>query len=277
MVNQDPASSRTAVPQVALKDFHALRTARAFEEIEAQIRAKLANGTLTVGTRLPSERALSEQLGVSRNTLREALRSLENAGLIRLQKGSTGGAFVSEHSDAAIATGLLDMFHLGTIDDVQLTEARIWIEAVVVRVACERATESDIASLNKNIEAAEVASREGNFELRAETNIGFHRLLAHATRNPIMIVVINSVLDVIKHFISRIGSFENSFVLPSRRRFMKHFVAGDADAAVAEMESCLKRLQQNYLSRAVGVKIGEAKRSVTAVKHTRKKAVKKPR
>jgi len=237
------------VRQVDVKEFRTLRTGRAFEEIEAQIRTKLTDGSLSVGSRLPSERALSEQLGVSRNTLREALRSLEKAGLIRLQKGATGGAFINEGSDVAIASGLLDMYHLGTIDPLQLTEARIWIEAIVVRIACERATEDDITLLNNNIEDAEAAAQKRDFELRANKNIEFHRILGQMTRNPIMIVIMNSVLDVLKHFVSEIGRQENNFVLPSRRRFMKHFIAKNYDAAVSEMESCLRRLQRNYLSR----------------------------
>jgi GntR family transcriptional repressor for pyruvate dehydrogenase complex len=49
--------------------------------------------------------------------------------------------------------------------------------------------------------------------------------------------------------VQRIGEYDNSFVLPSRRRFMEHFAAGEADAAVAEMEACLKRLQRSYMSR----------------------------
>ena len=68
---------------------------------------------------------LAQQFGVSRNTLREALRSLENAGLLRLQKGASGGAFVRESTGDAIITGLRDMFHLGAIQPEHLTEARV--------------------------------------------------------------------------------------------------------------------------------------------------------
>ncbi|MFS2051128.1 FadR/GntR family transcriptional regulator [Variovorax sp. CT11-76] len=119
--------------------FQPIRSARAFEEIAQQIRGELSQGRLKVGTRLPSERALSEQFGVSRNTLREALRSLEHAGLIRLQKGASGGAFISGRSGDAIATGLMDMYHMGAIQPAQLTEARIWLESILVREACARA------------------------------------------------------------------------------------------------------------------------------------------
>lgn len=230
--------------------FRAIRSARAFEEIAAQIRAQLEQGRLRVGSRLPSERALSEQFGVSRNTLREALRSLEHAGLIRLQKGASGGAFIAEHSGDAIVTGMLDLYHVGTITPAQLTEARIWFESIIVREACARATPADIEELERNIEAAEAARRAGDFARRAEIHLDFHRILARITGNPIVEIVMKGVLDVLRHFIHTVGESANPFVLPSRRRFMAHLAARDADAAVAEMEQSLRRLQQSYLSRA---------------------------
>jgi len=121
-------------------EFRPIKTSRAFEEIADQIRTELVSRRLRPGDRLPAERAMAEQFGVSRNTLREALRSLENAGLLRLQKGATGGAFVRESTGDAIITGLRDMFHLGAIQPEHLTEARVLIESIAVRAACERAT-----------------------------------------------------------------------------------------------------------------------------------------
>ena len=109
-------------------EFRPIKTVRAFEEIADQIRGELSNRRLRPGDRLPAERALAEQFGVSRNTLREALRSLENSGLLRLQKGASGGAFVRESTGDAIITGLRDMFHLGAIRPEHLTEARVLIE-----------------------------------------------------------------------------------------------------------------------------------------------------
>lgn len=244
-----PATALSAPASAAAPSFKAIRSARAFEEIAQQIRTELAEGRLKVGSRLPSERALSEQFGVSRNTLREALRSLEHAGLIRLQKGATGGAFISERSGEAISTGLMDMYHMGSIHPEQLTEARIWLESVMVREACKRATPEDIAALSANIEQTAQALQEGDFEARARRNLDFHRLLARATGNPIMVTVMDGLLDVLGEFVRKIGNVDNAFVLPSRRRFMKHFAARDAEAAVAEMEASLRRLQRGYLSR----------------------------
>lgn len=228
--------------------FVPIRSQRAFEEIATQIRAQLAEGKLRVGNRLPSERALAEQFGVSRNTLREALRSLEHSGLVRLQKGATGGAFITEASGETIATGLLDMFHSGSILPAQLTEARIWLESIVVREACQRATPEHIGLLRENVRQAEEANAQGDLGQRAEVNLEFHRILARMTGNPVMVIVMDSVLAVLRHFVQTIGPYENSFVLPSRKRFIKLMEARDAEAAIAEMEASLKRLQRSYLS-----------------------------
>ena len=244
------ASADADTPRPASLSFQAVRSTRAFEEIATQIRHELSQGRLKIGDRLPSERALSEQFGVSRNTLREALRSLEYAGLVRLQKGASGGAFISEGSAEAITTGLLDMYHVGSIQPGQLTEARIWLESIIVREACLRAQPEDIEALRANVREAEEATADGDFARRAEIHLEFHRILARMTQNPVMVIVMNGVLAVLNQFVQSIGSYENAFVIPSRKRLLKHMEARDADAAVAEMESSLKRLQRSYLSLA---------------------------
>ncbi|HEY6418545.1 MAG TPA: GntR family transcriptional regulator [Candidatus Binataceae bacterium] len=253
-----PAPPRRRAAQEELRDdsrarsrveFRRIRAPRAFEEIADQIRKELSDRRLRAGDRLPPERALAEQFGVSRNTLREALRSLENAGLLRLRKGATGGAFVRESTGDAIITGLRDMFHLGAIKPEHLTEARVLIESIAVRAACERATAEDIAALHANIAAAENAAREKiDFYDQAAIHLEFHRIIARATKNPVMVIVMEALVDVMQHFIQAIGQKRNPWVLPSRRRFMKHFEAGERDAAVAEMEQHLLRLNRYYLS-----------------------------
>jgi GntR family transcriptional repressor for pyruvate dehydrogenase complex len=233
-------------------EFRPIKAPRAFEEIADQIRMELSNRRLRPGDRLPAERALAEQFGVSRNTLREALRSLENSGLLRLQKGATGGAFVREGTGDAIITGLLDMFHLGAIQPEHLTEARVLIESIAVRAACERATTEDLEALKANVASAERAAREKtNFYDQAAIHLDFHRIIARATKNPVMVIVMEALLDVMQHFIraiGQVGQMRNPWVIPSRRRFMKHFEARESDAAVAEMEQHLERLNRYYLS-----------------------------
>ncbi|CAN5550464.1 hypothetical protein BH09PSE5_BH09PSE5_15960 [soil metagenome] len=191
---------------------------------------------------------MAEQFGTSRNTLREAMRTLENAGVIRLQKGAAGGAIIQDRSENAILSGLIDMYHIGGILPAELTEARIMLESVVIRLACQKAKPTDIEALSANIDAADHAREIGDFDARIDLHIDFHRILAGIAGNRIMVVVMNGVLDIMSKFIRTLPPYDNSSVSPSRRRFLKHFAAGDADGAVAEMELHLRRLQKKYLS-----------------------------
>jgi GntR family transcriptional repressor for pyruvate dehydrogenase complex len=225
-------------------DFSAIAPTRAVDEISAQVREMIAGGRLKPGDRLPSERDLSARLGVSRNTLREALRALEHAGIVEMRKGATGGAFVRFGSSGVIVSGMRDLYYLGAITPEQLTEARVWFSEVIVRVACERATEEDLAALDANIDAV---AKAADFDERARHNRKFHVILALATRNPILVITMEGIVEVFAQFIAQIGPSDNSFILPSRRRFMKHLRARDAAAAVAEMTKALSRLQTKYM------------------------------
>src|SRR5258708_20009789 len=77
-----------------MPDFGPIKPKRVFEEICERIRNELSSGALRPGDKLPPERELAEQFGVSRTAVREAFRSLERSGLIGLQKGAKGGAFI---------------------------------------------------------------------------------------------------------------------------------------------------------------------------------------
>jgi len=147
-------------------------------------------------------------------------------------------------SSGVIVNGLRDLYHLGAITPQQLTEARVWMSEIVVRIACERATDEDFAALDANIDAA---AKAPDFDRRARHNREFHVILARATRNPIMVITMESIMAVFGNFIAQIGPSDNTFILPSRRRFMKHLRARDAAAAAAEMKKALARLQTKYM------------------------------
>lgn len=220
---------------------------RAFEDIAAQIRELVASGKLKPGDRLPAERDLSAKFNVSRNTLREALRALELSGMIELRKGASGGAFVLPGNSGVVVSGLRDLYHLGAISPEHLTEARIWLSEIVVRVACERMTEDDLQALEENVALAAEAQKSGDFDERSRLHREFHNLLAASTRNPIIDITMEAVMEVMRKFIDRIGPSENPYTLPSRRRLLKHLRARDAEAAVKEMTKFLERLQAQYM------------------------------
>jgi DNA-binding FadR family transcriptional regulator len=226
--------------------FRRVQVARAFEDIARQIREELLQGRLRPGDRLPAERELAVQFGVSRNTLREALRSLEIAGLITLRKGAAGGAFINDTNGDTVVTSIKDMFSLGAVTTEQITQARISVESAIIRAVH---TAADIRKLRENLELAAEATSRNDFFARANAHLEFHLILARATRNPILIVVMEALIGVMRQFLHTIGPQQIAdYVLPSRKRFMQYFEARNADAAVKEMEQHLKRVNRNYLA-----------------------------
>lgn len=231
-----------------MRPFRPVEARRAFEEIAAQIRGELTRQRLRAGDRLPAERELAVQFGVSRNTLREALRSLEIAGLLELKKGATGGAFIREGGGDAAVAGLADLYHLGAIRPQHLTEARLLVGTEVARLACARRTDADLEALEANVREAGEATARGDVAERARINYEFHRLLARAARNPVLIVITDALMEMTRHFVEHIGYMPNRYVMPSRRRLLAHLRAKDGGAAAAEMASMLKRLQRFHLA-----------------------------
>lgn len=234
--------------------FEPIQRRRAFEEVCEKIRDQLSTRALRPGDKLPAERELAEQLGVSRSALREALRTLELAGILELRKGVKGGAFVRAGDPTSMKRVLQDLVHLGTISLGDLTEARLLIQSGVIRLACERATQADIDAISANIEKMAEATRLGRHEERLRYATEFYRILAFATRNEVLIIMVDSLTDILLRFLRRItGGGPQPGVVESRRRLLKHLRARDADKAVAEIESHLTKLHRlltrNYSER----------------------------
>ena len=229
--------------------YQPVRSPRIFEQITSQLRKRVIHGHLKPGDRLPPERELAEKLGVSRSTVREALRVLEIAGVLRLQKGASGGAFVVAPNGDVLTTALQDMFQLGSITPAELTEARLAIEATVIRLACERISEEALAQLERNVEESIAASKASDLVRRSAINLEFHNVLARATGNPIFAAMMGGVIAVMQHFVDTLGPPTGDEVFKSRRRFIAHLRARKADAAIEEMARFLNGVHKQYLSK----------------------------
>jgi DNA-binding FadR family transcriptional regulator len=230
-------------------EYEVVQTSRAFEEVIAQLRRLTVQGQLKPGDRLPSERDLALKLGVSRNTIREALRGLEMSGVLELRKGAYGGAFLIAPGGDTLAGALQDMFQFGSVTAGQLTEARLHITAAVARVACERIREEDIRDLERNVADAQQAEKDGDVVLRSRINLNFHRLLARTTDNPIFVAVMDGLISIMEHFIDTLGPPQIPDVFKSRMKVIAALRARNAEAAAAEMADNLRVVHKGYLAR----------------------------
>lgn len=243
---RDRAPRRAGVSPTSLR-FQPIHVRRTFEEICERIREQLALGVLKPGDKLPRERDLAEQLGVSRNVLREALRSLEMAGLLRLQKGVKGGAFVQDGDMSRMNDVVRDMLSLGAISVGELSEGRIQILDLVVRLACERARQADFLALEANIERSEIATREGRLLDRVECSREFYRLLAAATGNKVMAMIMDSVTEIHMRFVyAKVASSGVSMpqLVEKRRQFLSALRKRDVSAAARLMRVHLESVQR---------------------------------
>jgi DNA-binding FadR family transcriptional regulator len=230
--------------------FTTIKSTRLFEEVSRQIGEQIQSGKLLPGEKLPNERDLASTFAVSRHVVREALRSMESLGQIELRKGAAGGAFVANGGPQPLTKIMQGMVAAGGVDLAQLTEARLAIESAVIRAACKVADESGLAALDANIDEAERQTLGGNLALKTQINVQFHILVAELTGNPILIMMMRSLMSILGDFIAEFGSVMGVDVIQSRRRFVKHMRTQNAERAAAEMERHLKVLHQHYLDAA---------------------------
>jgi DNA-binding FadR family transcriptional regulator len=238
--------NRAAAAPVPL-EFRPIRTRRAFEEICQRIREQLALGVLKPGDKLPPERDLAQQLGVSRNVLREALRSLEMAGVLRLRKGVKGGAFVQQGDTTRMNDVMRDMLSLGSISVRELSEARIHILDLVVRLACANARQDDFQALEENVRRTEIATREGRLLDRVECTREFYKLLALATGNKVIAMIMDSVTEIHLRFVyAKVASSGAATprLVERRRQLLSALCARNVSAATRLMRSHLQMVQR---------------------------------
>ncbi len=164
---------------------------RISEVIVEQIRLLLRQGQLTAGDRLPSERELCERFGVSRVTVREALRVLEANGLVEIRVGARGGAFVTAPSSRLVGEGIADLITLASLSAVEVTEARMVFELGIVPLVCARAQEDDIAALYEICDRGTAALQDDEYPL--ELSAKWHTRYAQSAHNRAVTMLVESL------------------------------------------------------------------------------------
>jgi GntR family transcriptional regulator, transcriptional repressor for pyruvate dehydrogenase complex len=185
MVVSDPAAQ-------AGRDgmFTAVSPNRMSEAIVDQIKTLIRTNRLRPGDRLPSERELCERMGVSRVTVREALRVLEAGGLVEIRVGARGGAFVTTPSSARLGAGLADLITLAPVTAVEVTEARLIFELGIIPMIVERATDEDVEGLRALTREHIAALRRGEYTMARSAE--FHVRVAACTHNAAVEMLVHS-------------------------------------------------------------------------------------
>ena len=173
---------------------------RVFQDVVEQIQDAIINGKLEPGAKLPPERELKDMFNTSRGTLREALRVLEQKGLIEIKLGVSGGAIVKLIDTEPIIESLALLIRSGGVSLEHLAEFRIKIEGSLMELAASRATKKDIKELETLFNQAKAYYENNDWENFLKTDEKMHTYIGIMTRNPVFQFVQKSIHDNIHRY-----------------------------------------------------------------------------
>lgn len=228
--------------------FQPVRTRRGFEAVCDRIRAQLVSGELKPGDRLPGERELAERYGIGRSAARDALRSLEVAGVVEARKGLHGGFFIRQAASAQLAQTMQDMVSLAQASIDSLTEARVEITCVAVRLACGRATEEEFDAIQQDIDLHADLFRAGQGSRNTRSVIEFYRLIAQATHNPLIVLMVDALSEVVRDLLARVDPRPNQRLMAVRQPVLDLMRKRDAQAASDAMAEHLRCVAEYLVS-----------------------------
>lgn len=211
--------------------FEPIKAIRAHEAILAQLQRKILEGELAPGDRLPSERAMMDTFGVSRPTVREALRVAESLGLVAVRHGDPGGPRVLGQPSVGV-TRVLDGLLLAERTSVaELLEARIVLEGAAARLAARPGV-----GLGPLEEAYRAMEQAPDFPRFVEADALFHRRVAEVGGNRLLVVILTALRDPIVRLITEGLSGETEVqarakILRTHGEILKAIRARDGAAA----------------------------------------------
>lgn len=222
---------------------------RVFQDVVHQIQQAIIDGRLKQGERLPPEREMVEMFKTGRGTLREALRVLEQKGLIEIRLGVTGGAVVKGVGSEQISENLALLLQTQQVSLDHLAEFRVGIEGHVSALAAERARATDIRELKKIAEEAAACCEKTETRrddlIRADER--FHMALARISRNPLYRLILETVHDNIHRYYDRYLSMDEAELKENYRDLRD--LTGAIERRDAEEA---RRLAQDHVRRFYG-------------------------
>ena len=221
--------------------FKTVKQNKAYQDVVEQIQEAIMEGTLKPGSQLPAERELKEQFGISRGTLREALRVLEQKGLIEIRTGVAGGSIIREVNSENLSDNLGLLIRNRAVSLRDLAQFREGMEGGVAALAAQRATEQDRALLAGLLREAEGHLKNGRkgWDAFVRTDEQIHLALARMSGNQLFIAVLTSVYHNIHTY------YEN--YLPWNKELLQENFNDLCDIVVAVSDSDAERARETAL------------------------------
>ncbi|MER5842713.1 MULTISPECIES: FadR/GntR family transcriptional regulator [Streptomyces] len=202
------------------------------EQVITALRAQITSGEWPVGSRIPTEPELVEQLGVARNTVREAVRALAHNGLLDIRQGS--GTYVVATSELA---GVMQR-RFADADPGHIAELRSTLEASAARLAARRRTEKDLEQLDALLLRREEAWESGEAEPFVAADATFHLAVVAASHNDVLTTLYADLNEVLRDWLrDDVGRELTPRTRMDHSRLLDAIRAGDAATAAEEAAS----------------------------------------
>jgi GntR family transcriptional repressor for pyruvate dehydrogenase complex len=231
--------------------FSPIKMERVADKIAAQLKKAIADGKLRVGDRLPPERDLAEQMGVSRPSVREAIQQLELIGLLESVQG--GGTVVKSLTEKEFQTPMEILLAEDKQKVIELTEVRGGMESWAARQAARNRTEDELARIQVCLEEMERDLKRGR--IRAEVDVKFHTEIVAASHNTIFLHMMQSIYNLIIYSIRLyrervfLTRQDQETLYHHHQEVFKAIQDRDPDAAEAAMGEHLRFVIKEYKSR----------------------------
>lgn len=233
---------RTAVDQLKLSPIVVPKTS---DVLADQLRRQILGGALSPGSPLPAERDLVVQTGLSRGSVREALRILEAEGLVSTRPGRQGGSVARQPGDESLAKYISLFVHGRGISLIALLQTREAVEPSLAYLAAMNRTDDDLAALVSQTERVEQAYADVPRYL--EENVKWHCAIATASGNELLKAFMVAISSMV-YKASAIEDFATdeirSVVIKAHRRILDAIAARDGDAARRRMARHLAALTE---------------------------------
>ena len=175
--------------------YKAVQTSRLYEHIVRQIEESITRGALKPGDQLPAERELAQQFGVSRTAVREAVRVLNEKGLVEAYSGR--GTFVTNGTSQVIRQSLDLMSKIGQPEgSTHLAELREILEPGIAALAAIRAEAAHVSALREAVDVMDRSRHDADAFI--EGDLDFHLALAEAAGNPMILSLIDSIVGLLR-------------------------------------------------------------------------------
>lgn len=215
---------------------HTARRASLVDQVIEQLKDEIASGAWALGDKIPPEPALTESLGVGRNTIREAVKALTHAGLLECRQGD--GTYVRATSELSGAVRR----RLRTAEVMEILQVRRALEVEAARLAAEQRDAGDIARIEAADARRAAAIAAADLDDFVEADLDFHTAVVEATHNSVLIELYRDFTDAVRTSITAAGhDMSHTSDIP-HTPIAAAIRTGDAAAATAAAQACMDEI-----------------------------------